>query len=117
MGSDPVPCDGMTDVFFGPELDGRNEVGRKQRERFAKSVCFRCPVRIACLRKSVANDDPWGVWGGMAEGERRKFVIFLAEELGYGEVVPDGFEFRAAVRQFYEQQEAQVQPRRKRPSA
>lgn len=38
----------------------------------AKKVCRRCPVREACLEWAVATRQPAGVWGGLAEGERKE---------------------------------------------
>ena len=30
----------------------------------AKSLCRRCPVRVACLAGALERGEPWGVWGG-----------------------------------------------------
>lgn len=70
-------CTGLTHLFFGPDLDGRTEIGRHLRERYCKSLCFRCPFRVSCLQAALEIEEPWGVWGGMGEGERRKFKRFL----------------------------------------
>jgi WhiB family redox-sensing transcriptional regulator len=40
-------------------------------ERDAKSVCARCDVRPACLAYALDRHEPWGVWGGLTETERR----------------------------------------------
>lgn len=40
--------------------------------REAKRVCQRCPVRGECLEYALANDERFGVWGGLSERERRK---------------------------------------------
>jgi WhiB family transcriptional regulator, redox-sensing transcriptional regulator len=37
----------------------------------AKAVCARCPVRTACLAYALATRQPYGVWGGATEKERR----------------------------------------------
>jgi WhiB family redox-sensing transcriptional regulator len=37
----------------------------------AKAVCNRCPVVDACLRFALASGQSAGVWGGLAEDERR----------------------------------------------
>lgn len=55
------------DLFFpigstGPALVQAEE---------AKAVCGRCPVREQCLRWALDNSQDSGVWGGMAEDERR----------------------------------------------
>jgi WhiB family redox-sensing transcriptional regulator len=30
----------------------------------AKRICAECPVMAACLEQAIANEEPWGVWGG-----------------------------------------------------
>lgn len=45
------------------------EAGDDGRE--AKAVCYRCPVRRACLVYALKNDENHGVWGGMTVRERR----------------------------------------------
>lgn len=46
------------------------EKGGSTRE--AKAVCMACPVRVACLEYALANDERFGIWGGLSERERRK---------------------------------------------
>jgi WhiB family redox-sensing transcriptional regulator len=36
----------------------------------AKTVCRRCPVVSRCLSYALETNQPFGVWGGMSEGER-----------------------------------------------
>lgn len=38
----------------------------------AKDVCSRCPVRDPCLEHAVLNDERFGIWGGLSEGQRRR---------------------------------------------
>jgi WhiB family redox-sensing transcriptional regulator len=55
------------ELFFpavSADLDDR------QVER-AKAVCKVCPVRRECLQFALATRQSYGVWGGMAERERR----------------------------------------------
>lgn len=40
--------------------------------RDAKRVCQTCPVRTECLEYALANDERFGIWGGLSERERRK---------------------------------------------
>jgi len=37
----------------------------------AKGVCFACDVSDLCLEWAMQNSQDFGVWGGMAEDERR----------------------------------------------
>ena len=38
----------------------------------AKKVCVGCEVRAECLEYALANDERFGIWGGLSERERRK---------------------------------------------
>lgn len=55
-------------LFFGP--DGEQRAEREVRERKAKSVCMRCPVRGDCLGYAVSQNEQHGLWGGLNEDQR-----------------------------------------------
>lgn len=55
-------------LFFAP--DGEREPQRNVRERKAKAVCARCPVRAECLSYAMERPERYGTWGGMGEDER-----------------------------------------------
>lgn len=38
----------------------------------AKKVCQNCEVRPECLEAALANDERFGLWGGVSERDRRK---------------------------------------------
>lgn len=40
--------------------------------RDAKRICTSCEVRAQCLEYALANDERFGIWGGLSERERRK---------------------------------------------
>jgi WhiB family redox-sensing transcriptional regulator len=40
--------------------------------RDAKKICTSCEVRVECLEYALANDERFGIWGGLSERERRK---------------------------------------------
>ena len=40
--------------------------------RDAKRVCTGCTVRAECLEFALANDERFGIWGGLSERERRR---------------------------------------------
>jgi WhiB family transcriptional regulator, redox-sensing transcriptional regulator len=40
--------------------------------RDAKKICGSCEVRTQCLQYALANDERFGIWGGLSERERRK---------------------------------------------
>jgi WhiB family redox-sensing transcriptional regulator len=46
------------------------EKGGSTRE--AKRVCLSCDVRAECLSYALANDERFGIWGGLSERERRR---------------------------------------------
>lgn len=46
------------------------EKGGSTRE--AKGVCDACEVRSECLEYALANDERFGIWGGLSERERRR---------------------------------------------
>lgn len=51
------------DTFF-PEKGGSTKE--------AKRICALCEVRAECLEFALANDEKFGIWGGLSERERRK---------------------------------------------
>lgn len=46
------------------------EKGGSTRE--AKRVCSSCEVKADCLEYALANDERFGIWGGLSERERRR---------------------------------------------
>lgn len=48
------------------------EKGGSTRE--AKAVCRRCPVQAECIDEALANEERFGIWGGLSERERRKIL-------------------------------------------
>ncbi|MBY3989593.1 WhiB family transcriptional regulator [Rhodococcus fascians] len=42
----------------------------------AKTICTHCPVPKQCLAHALAVGEPFGVWGGMTEKERRQHKWF-----------------------------------------
>ena len=57
------------DAFF-PEKGGS--------PREAKKVCRGCEVRAECLEYALANDERFGVWGGLSARERRRLQRGIA---------------------------------------
>jgi WhiB family transcriptional regulator, redox-sensing transcriptional regulator len=46
------------------------EKGGSTRE--AKRICLGCEVKDRCLEYALANDERFGIWGGLSERERRR---------------------------------------------
>ncbi|MFJ4191866.1 WhiB family transcriptional regulator [Kitasatospora sp. NPDC089509] len=62
-------CRGVDpELFFALGQGG----GEGPRVRAAKRVCQDCPVREACLRAAVLQEEEYGIWGGLTPEERRR---------------------------------------------
>ena len=48
------------------------EKGGSTRE--AKRICTGCEVKPECLEYALANDERFGIWGGLSERERRRLT-------------------------------------------
>ncbi|GGF45927.1 hypothetical protein GCM10010922_22100 [Microbacterium sorbitolivorans] len=48
--------------------------------RDAKRICESCDVRAQCLEYALANDERFGIWGGLSERERRKLKKELQQQ-------------------------------------
>lgn len=57
-------------IFFGLD-DSETPAERRAREDTAKSICDRCDVRQECLEYALATREPYGIWGGLTEIERK----------------------------------------------
>jgi WhiB family transcriptional regulator, redox-sensing transcriptional regulator len=57
--------------FFHPE--GERGTSRDSRDAAAKAICRRCPVAEQCRSHALKAHEPYGVWGGMTEGERADY--------------------------------------------
>jgi hypothetical protein len=59
-----------SDLFFHPERE--RGPARAVREARAKNVCRRCPVMAQCRDHALIVHEPYGVWGGLTEEERKQ---------------------------------------------
>jgi WhiB family redox-sensing transcriptional regulator len=57
-------CSQTDPEAFFPEKGGST--------RDAKRVCTTCEVKAQCLEYALANDERFGIWGGLSERERRR---------------------------------------------
>lgn len=57
-------------LFFGLD-DLETAAERRAREDKAKAICMTCDVREECLEYALATREPYGIWGGLTEIERR----------------------------------------------
>jgi len=63
-------CFDRADVNFFPV--GSNVLAMRQIEA-AKAICAICEVRADCLEYAVRTNQESGIWGGMAEDDRRRY--------------------------------------------
>lgn len=42
--------------------------------RDAKRICVRCVVSDDCLAYAIRRQEPYGIWGGLSERERRRLT-------------------------------------------
>ena len=74
-------CRGMSSsFFFHPE--GERGPARARREANAKAVCMQCPALLACRRHALEVHEPYGIWGGLSEGERHHLYAATASASG-----------------------------------
>jgi WhiB family transcriptional regulator, redox-sensing transcriptional regulator len=53
------------ELFFPPQ-------GCPAAAKRAKNICAHCEVRRECLNDALANNEAFGIWGGLSERERRR---------------------------------------------
>lgn len=59
------------DLFYP---NGWQSRAAKTQVEEAKWFCRRCDVRNECLSEALANDEQYGIWGGLTTIERRDMV-------------------------------------------
>jgi WhiB family transcriptional regulator, redox-sensing transcriptional regulator len=80
----PITADAISDPSDTSDLDWQQDALCPQTDpeaffpeqggstRDAKKICAACEVRTECLDYALANDQRFGIWGGLSERERRK---------------------------------------------
>ena len=64
-----------SNLFFPPPTFEKKD-DRVKREFKAKAVCESCPVKIDCLDEALIISEPFGIWGGMTENERKQELLY-----------------------------------------
>ncbi|MFD2467217.1 MULTISPECIES: WhiB family transcriptional regulator [Amycolatopsis] len=62
-------------LFF--HTDNERGSARERRESRAKAICHTCPVLAQCRKHAMTVEEPYGIWGGLGEIERRE--LFMRE--------------------------------------
>lgn len=73
---------GPAGMFFSDRHDDQDA---------ARKICLGCPVRHECLEYALALPEPFGIWGGTFERERRRIRTKrreLARSAGQGSTPP-----------------------------
>jgi WhiB family redox-sensing transcriptional regulator len=65
-------CHGATAEHFFPPPTTETRDERSAREDVARALCIRCHVREVCLEYALHVQEPYGIWGGLTEVERRR---------------------------------------------
>ncbi len=60
-------------LFF--HTDNERGSARERRESRAKAICQTCPVLAQCRTHAMAVQEPYGIWGGLGEIERRELFL------------------------------------------
>lgn len=63
---EPVCMRTDPDAWF-PDVGGEGTDVRK-----VKKLCQACPVKTECLTFALANNEPYGIWGGLSTRERQR---------------------------------------------
>jgi WhiB family transcriptional regulator, redox-sensing transcriptional regulator len=64
-------CRGEDSALFFPPHTLETREDKQDREGRAKAICAACPVRAECLDYALEIREPYGIWGGLNELERR----------------------------------------------
>lgn len=67
-------CNGNHSHLFFPPTSQERKEDRRRREMRAKAVCQVCPVVVECRAYALQIREPYGIWGGLTESERRRYI-------------------------------------------
>lgn len=65
-------CRGSHSHLFFPPSSSERKDERDRREQRAKAICNVCSVKGQCLEYALSIREPYGIWGGLTESERRQ---------------------------------------------
>ncbi len=67
-------CRGNHSYLFFPPSTVERKDERERREAKAKAICAVCPVKVQCLEFAMKIKEPYGIWGGLTEADRRQVL-------------------------------------------
>lgn len=65
-------CRGPHQQIFYPPTRFERRVDKRRREERAKEICRTCSVLDVCREQAIEHREPYGIWGGLTEHERRE---------------------------------------------
>lgn len=68
-------CRGNHAHLFFPPSNFERKDERERREARAKAICNVCSVRRECCEYALAIREPFGIWGGLTEADRREMQV------------------------------------------
>lgn len=71
-------CRGSHAYLFFPPSSFERKDERERREQRAVAICEVCPVQPECREYALAIQEPFGIWGGLTESDRRQIVAGVA---------------------------------------
>ena len=71
-------CRGNHSYLFFPPSTFERKDDRQRREARAKAICGVCNVRVQCAEFALGIKEPFGIWGGMTENERKQMQALKA---------------------------------------
>jgi WhiB family redox-sensing transcriptional regulator len=93
--------------FFGDSKDGTPT--HQQHER-ARLYCYTCPVQIQCLTWCVEMDQQYGVWGGLTESQRKRYLMPALRRGGLDDDVLGEVIWKCGARIFKRLEESEFRP-------
>lgn len=93
--------------FFGDSEDGLPT--HQQHER-ARLYCYTCPVQMDCLRWCVETDIQYGVWGGLTESQRKRYLMPAIRKDGLNDEVLSDVIWKVGARIFKRLEESDFRP-------
>jgi WhiB family redox-sensing transcriptional regulator len=69
--------------FFGDDP----VLGTHKQHEMARMQCYKCPVQIECMKWCIEEDMFWGVWGGLTESQRKRYLMPAIRKDGFSDSV------------------------------
>lgn len=75
-------------IFFGDSTDAdMRPLPTHEQHNEARTMCYGCPVQLQCLEYCVLTEQKFGVWGGLTESQRKRYLFPALRKHGLDDVV------------------------------